>query len=197
MPHPPPFDRAQMRSFHLAGTVAIPTPFPEVGTLRLRPSALAYQGGDEMFADDLVDIEHVQSHRLVIVRTVRLSDVAAVLLGECVNPIDLSAARWYFGPEVGEVLEARANDNTPGLMMGIAYVRESAPVLMRVEVGMTAAESVEYYPPVLGERSDDHYRLSGAGRKAKDCDPCGGCGSIPGARRFVPRDPCGGCGFAP
>lgn len=33
---------------------------------------------------------------------------------------------------------------------------------MRVEVGMTAAESVEYYPPLPHDRSIDHYQLNAA-----------------------------------
>jgi len=41
----------------------------------------------------------------------------------------------------------------PLLFESIIYLPETAKVLLRVETGMTAAESVEYYPPTPGDRS--------------------------------------------
>jgi hypothetical protein len=159
-------DRYQLRSLSLAGTVALPSPFPEVGKICLQPGGVIYQGANgESAREDLVVIEHVQSNRVTIIRRVFLRDVAAAAF--C--PIDESTNNWHFGPEIGRVLRARSNSNNGGLMMGIAYVRETAPVLMEVQVGMTAAESAEYYPPVL-ERSDAHYAFH-----ITDCHGGGGC----------------------
>jgi hypothetical protein len=162
------FDRRQLRSYHLAGTVVLPSPFPEVGRLFLVPGGLKYPLANEGHPLDLLAIEHCQSNRVTITRYVALRDVSAVLFAVSITPTRHSEEGWFFGPEILCQLEARSNDNEPGLCMGIAYVRENAAVLMRVEVGMTAAESAEYYPPVVGERSDAHYALGGIIRPT-DC----------------------------
>jgi hypothetical protein len=85
-----------------------------------------------------------------------LRDVMAVAF----VPIDETTNNWFFGPEIARELRARSNENKDDLKLGIAYVRENAPVLMDVEVSMAAAESADYYPPVP-ERSDDHYFFEG------------------------------------
>ena len=50
--------------------------------------------------------------------------------------------------------------SSPTPLVGTVFVNENAPVLMQVRVSMTAAESAEYYPPVVRDRSDSHYCLS-------------------------------------
>jgi hypothetical protein len=151
---PHAFQRHHLRSFHLAGTVALPCPFPEVGKLTLLPKGFAYVGAEGETTSDLVLIEHEHSHRVTITRYVLLDDVYAVLFAPIDRP---TGGDWHFGPEIGRELAARSSRKDPSKLMGIAYVREQAPVLMRVDVGMTAAESAEYYPPGPGERSDAHY----------------------------------------
>jgi hypothetical protein len=180
-----PFDRHQLRSFQLAGTVALPSPFPEVGRLRLLPGGVHYNAGPES-ALDLVAVEHTQSNRVTITRHVALHDVAAVFFVNPEKPAQFSDSGWYFGPEIGPQLEIRSTANAPALCLGIVYVREQAAVLMRVEVGMTAAESAEYYPPVVGERTDDHYTLQ------KDClwFPCDMGPRPPLKETETPRFPC-------
>jgi hypothetical protein len=171
-------DRCQLRTLSLAGTVALPSPFPELGKLSLQAGGVSYNGSKgETGREDLIVIEHVQSNRVIITRRVLLREVTAVAF--C--PIDATTKNWYFGSEIARELRARSNSNDLDLMMGIAYVRESAPVLMEVEVGMTAAESAEYYPPVL-ERSDAHYNLI----ETNGCQP-GGC-QVP--KRYGRYFPC-------
>ena len=51
----------------------------------------------------------------------------------------------------------------PRPLVGTVFVRETTPVLMQVEVSMTAAESAEYYPPVVRDRSDVHYAMTAGG----------------------------------
>jgi hypothetical protein len=161
------FQRHQLRSFHLAGTVALPSPYPEVGYLFLVSGGLHYQSAKSKLPSlDLVAIEHCQSNRVTITRYVALHDVMAVLLSGCPNPD--SDRDWYFGPEIAPQLEARSTVDASHLCVGIAYVREQAPILMKVEVGLTAAESAEYYPPVVGERSDVHYHFANPAAP-KDC----------------------------
>jgi hypothetical protein len=178
MPNPQAFARRQLRSFALAGTVPVPTPFPEVGKLSLVPGGLVYGKTREPFQEDVVVIEHLQSNRVLVRRSVLLRDLAAVVF----LPIDRDDS-WFFGPEIGKELEARSNCNRDDLLLGIAYAREHAPVLMQVEVGMTAAESAEYYPPVVGERTDDHYSLQAGHPGGFDCDtgkphPAGRLGAL-------------------
>jgi hypothetical protein len=161
-------DRRQLRSLSLAGTVALPSPFPELGKISLQAGGVVYQGGQgESPKEDLVVIEHVQSNRVTLTRRVFLRDVMAVAFA----PIDESTNNWFFGPEIARELRARSSDNKPELMEGIAYVREDAPVLMEVEVSMTAAESADFYPPVP-ERADDDYLLHvGAHCHREKCCP--------------------------
>ena len=173
MTDPDCMSRRQLQSLHLAGTVVLPTPFPEVGTLCFRPGALKYGTGASEPVDLLV-VEHEQSNRLTVLRTVRLQDVAAVMFCRALPPALGADGEWRFGPEVVAALEDRSNRNDASLLRGIVYVREQAPVLMQVEVGMTAAESAEYYPPVVGERTDAHYNLA-PGMKVQDCHRGVGC----------------------
>jgi hypothetical protein len=165
MPNPQAFARRQLRAFALAGTVPVPSPFPELGKILLVPGGLVYDKTREPVREDVVVIEHLQSNRVLIRRTVLLRDVAAVVFA----PIDKDD-NWFFGPEIGKELEARSNANRDDLLMGIAYAREQAPVLMQAEVGMTAAESAEYYPPVCGERTDAHYTLQAGMHGGFDCE---------------------------
>lgn len=186
MSPPLTLSRRHLRAFHLAGTVPLPSPFPEVGRLSLRSSVPTGDGTAASSPQDMLVLEHVQSHRLTVVRYVRLEDVTAVLFCPPGAALDAAEENWFFGGEIGPEVAARAGD--PARQTGIAYVRESAPVLMQVEVGMTAAESAEYYPPVLGERSDAHYEL-GCGSQAT---PAWGCGS-----HMMHQWGCsGGCGGA-
>jgi hypothetical protein len=177
---PQPFARFQLRSFALAGTVPVPSPFPEVGRITLVPGGLVYgRMAGEPVREDLVVIDHAQSNRLLVRRRVLLRDVAAVVFA----PLDACEDNWYFGPEIGGELGARAKQGRDDLLLGIAYVREQAPVLMQVEVGMTAAESAEYYPPPVGEATDDHYALQAVALGTLDCDTV-----KPHPARFMPRD---------
>ncbi len=174
-------DRWQLRSLSLSGTVALPSPYPELGKISLQPGGVIYHGAKgESAQEDLVVIEHVQSNRVTITRRVFLQDVRAVAFW----PLDATPNNWFFGPEIARELRARTNANNCELMMGIAYVRESASVLMEVEVGMTAAESAEYYPPVL-ERSDAHYEMR---PHITDCHG-GGCGCHR-PKEYLARMPC-------
>jgi hypothetical protein len=162
----------------LAGTVPVPTPYPEVGRLSLVPGGLVYDRTREQVQEDLVVIEHLQSNRVLVRRSLLLRDLAAVVF----VPVD-RGENWFFGPEIGKELAARSNSNRDDLLMGIAYAREQAPVLLEVEVGMTAAESAEYYPPAVGEPTDDHYTLEAGRPGMLDCDT-----SPPQAKGSSPRD---------
>jgi hypothetical protein len=198
MPKIGPLSPRQLVAFHVPGTVPFPSPFPEMGTISLLPRALVYRESSDDPGQDLVLIEHVQSNRVTILRRVRLDDVAVVMFSSS----DATQGVWFVGPQVARALRERSNGNDASLMRGIAYVHERAPVLMQVEVGMTAAESAEYYPPVVGERSDAHYHLQTAAGMAPTTSVLCGCGveestaKVPSPRAFSKEGgvPCG-CDF--
>jgi hypothetical protein len=149
------------RAMHLAGTVGFPTPYPEPGWISV---AQGHSRGSNGNGPELmVRVEHVQSNRLRVSRTVPLSAVEAVhFADDPANPHELRD-RWVV--PAGRQLDSLAALNstscgTPrGALAGTVFVKEATPVLMEVQVGMTAAESAEYYPPVCQERSDAHYNL--------------------------------------
>jgi len=136
----------QLRALSLASTVPVPATFPELGLISIAESGTGHNGTAK-----IMNVDHVISPRLKIARSFFIEDVSAVFLPENTNDVDFNRGTWLLESEVS---------NADG-KLGIAYVREDARVLMQVEVGMTAAESAEYYPPLPGDRSVDHYSLNG------------------------------------
>jgi hypothetical protein len=162
-----------LRSIALAGTVAVPSPFPALGRIDVSTYGITKDEVDcleaprsfeavEFFRKVFVEIAHEVNPRLTITRVVKLCDIAAVFLPADTSPVSLSQGQWYLSAELEAlVLEKLSELNTPDfpaliplLCESIVYLPETAKVLLRVETGMTAAESVEYYPPTPGDRSD-------------------------------------------
>lgn len=155
-----------LRALCLAGTVTIPSPFPQLGRITLATiehATLAPTPGCNVKSarPNCLRIEHVQSPRLLIARYVLLEEVEAVFLPADPDAPHLLEGKWYAGTarcaKFAKRLARRADGDAA---VGIVYVREQARVLMHVEVGMTAAESAEYYPPMVRDRSDAHYSLT-------------------------------------
>ena len=144
----------QLRALSLASTVPVPATFPELGLVTIADSGTGHNGTAK-----IVNVDHVISPRLKIARSFFLQDVSAIFVPENTNDVDFNRGTWLLGSDVGKA------DGK----MAIAYVREDARVLMQVEVGMTAAESAEYYPPLPGDRSVDHYNLGGTTVHGKAC----------------------------
>jgi hypothetical protein len=101
---------------------------------------------------------------------VRLRDIAAVFVPADPEAVDLERGLWISADDLVsralEVIESRieaASDedsqHSPTATLldapAIVFLPETAQVLMQVEVGLTAAESVEYYPPMPGDRASD------------------------------------------
>lgn|SRR6516162_10486261 len=150
-----------LHALHLAGTISIPSPFPEPGWIWL--DGLSSSKGRKRSAEDVVRVEHVHSNRLVISRRVRIDDVQVMhLADDPKNPEELRD-RWCVGRSGLAVWLNGLRKRRTHPLVGTVFVRETTPVLMHVEVSMTAAESAEYYPPVVRERSDSHYLFSEAG----------------------------------
>jgi hypothetical protein len=161
-----------LRSIALAGTVAVPSPFPALGRIDVSTYGITKDEVDcleeptsfeavQFFRKVLVEIAHEVNPRLTITRVVKLCDIAAVFLPADAGQVSLSNGQWYLSAELEAlVLEKLSELDTqdlpalvPLLFESIIYLPETAKVLLRVETGMTAAESVEYYPPTPGDRS--------------------------------------------
>lgn len=174
---------------HLAGTVAVPQTFPDLGRLSIAPKPPHLSPDTPHPGRDLLVVEHEISPKLSITRTFFLDEVAAVFV-----PDDPAAVRFAEGAWLvdGEILPGwtELRRNAASGLLGIAYVREQAATLMQVQVGMTAGESVEYYPPLPHDRSIDHYRLGPdgvpvCGTGPSDPSYCGTGPSYCGTGRFA------------
>jgi hypothetical protein len=98
----------------------------------------------------------------VITRSVLVEEVEVVFLPENPTSPDPTRGKWFVGPAERVRWIDELNRTGHSQVRGIVYVRENARVLMLVELGMTAAESAEYYPPITRERTDAHYDLHAA-----------------------------------
>jgi hypothetical protein len=152
------FTRRQQQSLHLAGTVSVPPTFPELGKLYLERGACGVAPQGKTAPADVLCVELELSPRVSIARKFLVSDVAAVFVPKSPGNVNLSDGTWLLAGEIDQLETLEANSG--GGLLGIAYVPESARTLMQVEVGMTAAESVEYYPPLPDDRSVNHYQFS-------------------------------------
>jgi hypothetical protein len=113
----------------------------------------------------LLCLAHQISSRLFLERIIRLADVRAI---HAVWPPDPAQAgdfpgepEFKTGPEVRALAiafaEKSAGEPAPTwLVRATVYVPESAPVILRVEAGLAAAESADYYPPLIS--SGPHIR---------------------------------------
>jgi hypothetical protein len=161
-----------LRSIALAGTIAVPSPFPALGRIDVSTYGITKDevgcledptsfDAIQFFRKVLVEIVHEVNPRLTITRVVKLCDIAAAFLPTDTSQVSLSNGQWYLSAELEAlVLEKLSELSTqdfpalvPLLFETIVYLPETAKVLLRVETGMTAAESVEYYPPTPGDRS--------------------------------------------
>lgn len=163
--------RDQRIALELAGTVPVPTPFPAAGEIRIVTDA--EPGGKVAMADLLarkliyLEVRHRISPKLTITRTVYLDEVAAVFLPDQPDGDLYDVGTWLLALELQAECfnrvalrpSRRGGEDRRLLGVGVVYLPESAPVLMRVEVGMTAAESVEYYPPLAAERGKDYHDI--------------------------------------
>ncbi len=148
-----------LNALHLAGTISFPNPFPEPGWISLEGLASSRRRR-KRDAEDVVRVEHVHSHRLVVSRRVRLEDVQVVYLADDPKNPPNVRDRWCVGRSGQTVWLKGLHKNRPQPLVGTVFVRENTPVLMQVEVSMTAAESAEYYPPVVRDRSDAYYCMT-------------------------------------
>ncbi len=164
--------RDQVRSLALSGTISVPATFPELGELFLLPGAVDAGTLAPGKSSDLLRVVQRSSVKLSITRNFLLGDVAAVFFPADHDLVQLERGVWLLGMEVGDFFRSQSVKKGAS-NRGIAYVQEAARCLMQVEVAMTAAESAEYYPPLPGDRSVDHYRFKPESASAwMSSEPC-------------------------
>jgi hypothetical protein len=150
----------QYKHLMLAGTITFPSTFPQLGILSLRKST--GHGAIESVAakyNDLLVITERPSIRITISRCMPAADVRAVFLPHDPHHVSWDHGHWFLGEEVLEKVRARLASCAQ--LYGIVFVAEHTATLLEVEAGMTAAESAQYYPPLLCDRSNNHYDASG------------------------------------
>ncbi|HET6425602.1 MAG TPA: hypothetical protein VFG20_18070 [Planctomycetaceae bacterium] len=168
--------RQQLLAKSLAGTVSFPPTFPQLARISVVSSPLPVHGAT---ANLLLRAEQMMSSTLSIIRTCSLSDVAGVFIPRDCGNVRLDDGLWLLGEEIAAHLAIHQHNQQQIPPLGIVRVAEHVSVFMQVEVGMTAAESAEYYPPLPCDRSHDHYQLQGPGatygapavHPPNDCEP--------------------------
>jgi hypothetical protein len=153
----------QTRRLVLAGTVALPTPFPSTGIISFEAGSLTYASGRAPVATPFVVIQERARGNRSLTRATRQRDVAALFVPgvwradgtfrisrrRWVN--DLERGEWFLTDDVhaGEVdgrLQLRGADITTrdSILRGIAFIRKSRPVVSVTEVISTASEIIEW-----------------------------------------------------
>ena len=143
------FDHDQKVAFALAGTVALPSPFPASG----RVSIGIFQqikGQEKRVKEPTYYLKSVQliTETLIVTRIFSLSDLRAARTYTDTASTD-GSAEWTLSTveeawgEISNTIKLIKGENLEVIWKraAILYVLESTPVLTRVEKGLTAAES--------------------------------------------------------
>jgi len=144
------FHQGHQDAMKLAGTVALPSPFPAFGSVSI---VVAPDDGDH--ESYLRIVQHVTGKR-IITRFVRLADVRAIRLPATAEAQGSPETWELIGPKEVQrriakhekglrATAAKSGGASEGdwLPAAIVYVPEAASVLHRNDVGVTAAVSAE------------------------------------------------------
>ena len=152
--------REEHRQLQLAGTVTFPATFPQLGLIHFLHESLT--SGKTM---EMISVTERPSPRVTLVRRIKASSVRAIFLPRDPQHVHYSDGRWLLGSEICEFLSSSKN----GASVGIVFVPESEPSLLHMTAGMNAAESIQYYPPLPGDPSHNHYNPFPASRRHVVC----------------------------
>jgi hypothetical protein len=136
-------------SLYLPGTVALPSPFPTLGTVWLPPADFANLP-DLPERTVLVAIQTKVRPHTTIVRYVRANVIAAMFVlndpdAAEESVVNWETGNWHYAPEVDEIRKVFAKPRK-----AILYLPENAPVMTQSVFGATAAESAEYLGHLWG-----------------------------------------------
>ncbi len=131
-----PLNEQQKIRMAVGGTTGLPAPFPTIGTISLEEPTGAATG------ESLVRITFSQSANKAVIWSVRAADISAIEQRETLQKQDADGnpivSDWHVG--TAEVLAALSDEDKP--ISGFAYVREDKQVLLTLEFGLTANDSV-------------------------------------------------------
>jgi hypothetical protein len=144
------FHSGHQAAMKLAGTVALPSPFPAFGSVSI---VVAPEDGDH---ETYLKIVHTVTGKRIITRIVRLADVRAIRVPATPEATGSPETWDLIGPKEVQrriakhekdlrsaVSKSKSASESEWLAAAIVYVPEAAPVLHRNDVGVTAAESAE------------------------------------------------------
>lgn len=161
-------DSRQTRRLFLAGTVALPTPFPTVGTIYFDKGSLTYSSTNRSDDKDLVVIEHCIDRKNTVTCTVLREHVAALFVpgtrsddgkfqNEAKNIDNDEDGEWFLDSDISEkvirsrlALAANADlASRESKLRGIVFVQGKQPVICSAELITTAEEIRDSFPCVL------------------------------------------------
>ncbi len=154
------FNDDDFAKMQIAGTVSFPAIFPRLADIRLTTKTVK-SGKPSKDSPTLLEVREITSIRVSMTRYFNLNDVRAVFVPNDANKVSFDDGVWLFGEEISGLKKYAEKE----WGKAIAYVTEQAQTLLEVRVGMTAAESAEYYPPLPRDRSINHY----SGATERDC----------------------------
>jgi hypothetical protein len=161
-------DARQTRSFFLAGTVALPSPYPTLGTISFTAGQMTYSPGERPQDKDLVILYEYQQNR-TIVRLMLQEDISAIFVAgerDARGVLQLSArdysenieqGEWFVDTDVNAAtVRARLNlqqqidiSSRNSVLRGIVFIAEDRPIFHVTEFSQTAGADVEsegFYP---------------------------------------------------
>ena len=141
-----PLTPTQIQHLHLAGTVSIPRHFPELGRIWYLEKGVV--GDDEQHKTPVIRVEHTLTHGVSVTRSCLRDEVRAIFIPKDKDPdkVDLKKGRLVLGSQIHAAWPDLEKDGEA--VLGIVYVHEAARVHTEVSMGMTAAQSIEYAPPL-------------------------------------------------
>jgi hypothetical protein len=157
------FGEDQKHAFDLAGTVALPSPFPAFGRLVVVRLARASVLPSQMLAQDkkpdgnvsyIIKLVQAVSEKLLVTRFVSPDDVRSVRVVRCAaDTADPNCWELMDGADLraellkidwgDAVKDGRGSHELELYATAVLYVPESVQVLVRLEFGLPAALSVE------------------------------------------------------
>lgn len=140
-------DPYEMTAMSLAGTVALPCPPASQGSIEILPPA------DPAGATYLRITQRINL-KLIVRRIVNLTDVVLIQASPEDFPGGDAGGAGCADPSVfiplvqNLIAQSDSTGVIPWIARGVVYVPEETRLLMQVELGLTARESAEYYPPM-------------------------------------------------
>lgn len=183
-------NRDEYRQMVLAGTVSFPATFPQVGRISLTLEKIPASHQPDL---EFLSVTESPSARVTMVRRVLAKSVRAVFIPRDPRQVNYADGEWLLGEEVLPGLTCKLGGSS--MLNGIVFVPENEPSMLNVSVGMTAAESVQYYPPLPNDPAHNHYNAWPAGSTGRSLAPHHECTDVVGSGACLPliEDELGAC----